>query len=127
MDISVSSTSPEPLREQIVRRVRELILSGALPEHAQLASIRRTASTHRVSVMTVQRAFEDLERDGLIYARQGKGYFVAPLEDSTREKEAARLAENLLRAPLRESLAMGLPTKQLLALVRRLLEEEAKS
>lgn len=127
MEIRLSNTSPEPLRDQLARRVRELILSGVLGEHEQLPSIRRMAREQRVSVMTVHRAFEDLERDGLIYARQGKGYFVAPLEDRARTREAERLAEELLRSPVAEAHAMGLEPNRILDLVRELLalpEEE---
>jgi DNA-binding transcriptional MocR family regulator len=56
MLIRLSNTSPQPLREQIVRRLRELILRGELPEHTQLPSIRVLAHQLRVGVVTVQRA-----------------------------------------------------------------------
>ena len=73
MQLNLSEMSPLPLREQIVRRIREMILSGDLPEHYQLPSIRGLAREQRVGVVTVQRAYEDLEREKMIFPRQGKG------------------------------------------------------
>ena len=88
MQLDLSDMSPLPLREQIVRRIRELILSGELPEHFQLQSIRGLAREQRVGVVTVQRAYEDLERERLIYPRQGNGFLVAPVDRNGRKKEA---------------------------------------
>jgi len=124
MNISLSDMSPLPLREQIVRQVRESILSGVLGDHAQLPSIRSLAKEQRVGVVTVQRAFEDLEREGMVYARQGKGYFVAPLADDARREQARELASRLLEAPLREARAMGLETPEIRELVHELLEKK---
>lgn len=122
----LSDTSPLPLREQLVRQVRELILSGTLPEHHRLPSIRALAREQGVGVVTVQRAFEDLEREGMLYARQGKGYFVAPLAEKRRRSRARDRAEAGLAGPLREARAMGLADADILELVRGLLKDKRK-
>jgi GntR family transcriptional regulator len=118
--------SPQPLREQIVRQIRELILSGGLQEHAQLPSIRVLAREQRVGVVTVQRAFEDLERDGMIYARQGKGYFVAPMAADARKTQARDLTLRMLELPVREALAMGLQRSEVEDLVRAILKRKGR-
>jgi len=123
MLIQLSNTSPQPLREQIVRRVRELILRGELPEHTQLPSIRALARQLRVGVVTVQRAYEDLEREKTIYARQGKGYFVAETDDEARRKQARLRVEQALSAPLHEARRMGLSSRDIEGIVRTVLEE----
>jgi GntR family transcriptional regulator len=123
MLIRLSNTSPQPLREQIVRRLRELILRGELPEHTQLPSIRVLAHQLRVGVVTVQRAYEDLEREDSIYARQGKGYFVAPIDLDSRRDQARHRVEQALTAPLREALRMGLSEREIQGIVRNVLKE----
>jgi GntR family transcriptional regulator len=116
--------SPLPLREQIVRQIRQLVLSGRWAEHAQLPSIRGLAREQRVSVVTVQNAFEQLERERIVYARQGKGYFVAPITPETRKSQARDLAVRMLSGPVQEAMAMGLDTAEIEGLLRNLLEEE---
>ena len=123
MRIVLSEMSPLPLREQIVRRIREMVLSGELPEHQQIPSIRSLARSLRVGVVTVQRAYEDLEREKTIYARRGKGYFVAPLGDESRSHEAGRRARQSLRQPVVEAAKMGLPDAAIIEIVRSLLAE----
>jgi GntR family transcriptional regulator len=125
--ISLSDMSPQPLREQIVRQIRELVLRGDMKEHSQLPSIRALAKEQRVSVVTVQRAFEDLERDGMIYARQGKGYFVSPMAADARKGQARDLASRMLEQPVREAMAMGLKRAEIEELVRRLLGSRGRS
>ncbi len=123
MVIRLSNTSPQPLREQIVRRLRELILSGELPEHLQLPSIREMAREQRVSVVTVQRAYEDLEREGTLYARQGKGYFVAPIDGDSRRSQAVQRVKQALAGPLDEARLMGLSDAKIEEIVRTILAE----
>ena len=127
MRLSLSDVSPLPLREQIVRRVRELILSGELGPHALLPSIRSLAKEQRVGIVTVQRAYEDLERDGMIYARQGKGYFVASITDESRQSQAMERAKKSLARPVGEALQMGLGAEDVLHIVRGLLEEQEET
>jgi GntR family transcriptional regulator len=124
--IQLSPMLPQPLRQQIVRQVREQILSGQLREHASLPSIRGLAREQRVGIVTVQRAFEDLEREGMIYARQGKGYFVAPIPEAARNAHARDLAASLLERPLHEAQAMGLDDAEIEDLVRKLLDRKGK-
>ncbi len=121
MLLHLSEMSPLPLREQIVRRIRELVLSGELPEHIQLPSIRGLAKDLRVGVVTVQRAYEDLERDQFIYARQGKGYFVAPIDQLARQQQAAERVAAALTEPLGEARQMGLSDRAILAVVRQIM------
>jgi len=86
MLLHISEQSAETLQEQIIGQIRARILSGELePDHG-LPSIRALAKELKVSVITVQRAYEQLLNEKIIYARRGKGFFVAPLEQ--RDKSA---------------------------------------
>ena len=122
MLIRLSDTSPQPLREQIVGRIRELVLRGELPEHTRLPSIRRLAGDLRVGIVTVQRAYEDLEKESVIYARQGRGYFVAPIDGDERRGQAEERVRATLEMPLREALRMGLSSSQIETIVRSIIE-----
>jgi GntR family transcriptional regulator len=124
MRLDLNDMSPLPLREQIVCGIREMILSGDLPEHFQLPSIRGFAQDQRVGAVTVQRAYEDLQRERMIYARQGKGFFVAPLDREDRKDLAATRAAEKLQGPVSEALAMGLTAPEILDLVRRALASD---
>jgi GntR family transcriptional regulator len=73
----ISQADPRPMYVQIVEQIRRRIAVGDWPPGHELPSIRALAATARVSVITVKRAYEDLERDGVIVTRHGKGSFVA--------------------------------------------------
>ena len=111
--LHVSDTSDEPLHLQLNRQIRARILSGALMDGEPLPSIRGLARSERVSVITVQRAYDDLERDGLIRARRGKGFFVSKLSSQRKEKLATSRLEEALSPISRQAAADGLTRAQI--------------
>lgn len=76
MNILISNFSQLPIYEQIREQIKEEILKGNLSSGTMLPSIRMLASELKVGVITVKRAYEELEKEGLIFNRQGKGCFV---------------------------------------------------
>ena len=102
MLLSLSDVSDEPLQSQVSRQIRALILTGGLPAGHILPSIRSLARQQHVSVITVQRGYESLEREGLIHSRRGKGFFVSKIRDKDKKAMAKRrLTEDL--GPLLEA------------------------
>ena len=89
MLLHLTDLSPEPLHEQISRQIRAQILAGTLEPGTALASIRALAREQKVSVITVQRSYDDLLRAGLLLSRRGKGFFVERPEDIRPAIEAA--------------------------------------
>jgi GntR family transcriptional regulator len=75
--IALSNNDPTPLYEQIKKQIIEQIMSGELPPGYMLPSIRALAKELEISVITVKKAYEDLEANGYIVTNQGKGSFVA--------------------------------------------------
>jgi GntR family transcriptional regulator len=75
--IALSNSDPAPLYEQIEKQVIEQIMNGKLPPGHVLPSIRALAKELEISVITVKKAYEDLEAGGYIVTNQGKGSFVA--------------------------------------------------
>ena len=88
MLLNISQRSELTLQEQIISQIRARILAGELEADAPLTSIRALAQTLKVGINTVQRAYDHLLGEELIYARQGKGFFVAPLETQDKIERA---------------------------------------
>lgn len=124
MKIILSNASPAPIYEQILRQVRAQILSGELKEGEALPSIRKLALSLQISVITTKRAYDELEREGLIDTVGGKGTFVAsPNLDFLREKRIAAV-ESKLREAMKEAEAAGIPPGDLKQMLDLLLEPD---
>src|SRR4051795_6395636 len=94
----ISAAAPGTLYQQIVDGLKREVSEGRLQPGAALPSFRQLAEDLLVSVITVKRAYEELEREGIIYRRQGLGTFVSE-KGADRSREAKLLAaEKLLRA-----------------------------
>ena len=99
MDIIISNAGGVPIYDQITRQVKGLILRGELKEGEALPSMRLLARELRISVITTNRAYEELEREGFITTVPGKGCFVAPQDpELAREETLRRVEEHLTRA-----------------------------
>lgn len=96
---AVTPAAGGPLYDQIIQHLRREIAEGRLPAHTPLPSFRQLARDLMVSLITVKRAYEELERQGLIYRRQGLGTFVADEGvDRVRQAKRARVEELLSEA-----------------------------
>jgi GntR family transcriptional regulator len=99
--IHISMDDPEPIYAQIESQLRDFILSGALPPGTGLPSVRALAADATCSVLTARRAYDDLEREGLIRTRHGVGSVVADISEEDirahrREPAAAAFREGVL-------------------------------
>jgi GntR family transcriptional regulator len=86
---------PEPMYRQIESQLRDFILSGELRAGTKLPTIRALASDLSCSVITTRRAYQDLEVEGLILTRQGRGTVVATIPEENmqaRRREAVEAA-----------------------------------
>ena len=112
----ISKAAPGALYQQIVDGVKREISGGRLEPGAALPSFRALAEDLLVSVITVKRAYEELERAGIVFRKQGLGTYVAENGvDRSRMAKVAR-AEALLREAAREGKEAGLSEAELLAL-----------
>ena len=93
MNIILSNTDSAPIYEQITRQLRAKIVSGELAAGQALPSMRLLARELRISVITTKRAYEELEREGLIVTQTGRGSFVAQVSGARlREEHVISLA-----------------------------------
>lgn len=97
--IIIDYTDRRPIYEQIVERFQSLVLCGVLEKDAPLPSVRNLAMELSINPNTIQRAYTELERRGVIYAVKGKGNFVADMQSARllREKEVKEEAGHLVR------------------------------
>ncbi|MBV8201167.1 MAG: GntR family transcriptional regulator [Acidobacteria bacterium] len=124
--LNLSELSPEPLHAQISRQIRARVLARALADDDALPSIRVLAREQRVSVITVQRAYEDLEREGLIRSRPGKGFFVAAIPRERKQDMAERRFEAALSRLVAETAAEGLDEAQIREIFERVVRDERR-
>jgi GntR family transcriptional regulator len=124
-DLSISHADPRPMYLQIMEQIRHRIAVGDWPPGRELPSIRALAVATRVSVITVKRAYLELELEGVIVTRQGKGSFVADNVDLGASLRQQELQDHLSAAA---SIArqIGMSNKDLEARLREAIKKESE-
>ena len=97
MDMVISNNTGKPIYEQITTQVKAMIISGELKAGDAIPSMRALAKSIHVSVITVQRAYEELQRDGFIETTVGRGSFVSAQNKEFYQEEQQRIAEEHLQ------------------------------
>jgi len=124
-DIVISQSDGRPMYLQIMEQIRQRIAVGDWAPGKEIPSIRELAVTLRVSVITVKRAYLELERDGIIVTQQGKGSVVAPDPGLGTKLYDQELAKHIDRvAQLGELL--GLTPRELASRVREAADRMTK-
>ncbi len=124
MDILISNASPKPIYEQITDQIKSLIVGGVLSPGDALPSIRFLAKELRISVITTQRAYADLEREGFIVTVTGKGTFVADKNLAFFREEKLRRIEQHLLGAVDEARQAGVSLKELTSVLTTLYQGE---
>jgi len=114
---------PEPMYRQIESQLRDLILSGALQPGTRLPTIRALANELSCSVITTRRAYEDLEREGFIRTRVGRGTDVAEISEEKMSAFRRGALEDALREAVRAGRRAGLGEEELRSTFEGILEE----
>ena len=96
MRIIISNSTSTPIYEQIKNAIINQIMDGELKEDEALPSIRVLAQDIKISVMTIKKAYDELESEGYIVSRQGKGTFVAPKNSELVKEQAQKDIEKYL-------------------------------
>ena len=97
MDIIISNNANKPIYEQITSQIKAMIMSGELQAGDAIPSMRALAKSIHVSVITVQKAYEELQRDGFIEATVGRGSFVSAQNKAFYQEAQQRIAEEHLK------------------------------
>ena len=123
MKIVISTTVSMPIYEQIINQIRDAVVSGELKAGDGMPSIRVLAKELAVSVITTKRAYEELEKEGVIESVPGRGCYVcAQKNDLLREKQMMNL-ENRMSELLADCENAGMTLKDIIDMVRVLGEK----
>jgi GntR family transcriptional regulator len=119
----VSPAGEGPLYQQIIAAVRREIADGRLAPGSAMPSFRVLAREMSVSLITVKRAYEDLERDGILYLRQGLGTFVS--EGAYELSRGAKIDDAVfgMRKAVREAREAGLDEGRIRELFDQVIHE----
>ena len=105
--ITVDLRSRKQLSEQLIDNVKELILRGELVPDDKLPSVRSLAKELGINPNTIQKAYSELERSGVIVTLQGRGSIVAADEKSLRGEKSEQLKKKLA-ALVKEAACIGM-------------------
>jgi len=123
MKIVILPQGTMAIYEQIVNQLKNAIVTGELKAGEALPSIRALAAELGVSVITTKRAYEELEKEGLIRSVAGKGFYVCEYNmDYLREKQLMML-EKRLGEVISEAKRGGLGCDELLEMIEALYRE----
>lgn len=120
MDIIILTKSDKPIYEQIYGQIAAQIIGGILPAEFCLPSIRSIARETGVSIITVKKAYEMLESNGLIYTRAGIGCFVSPHKEKGLEDKKYTLAKAQLKKDILFYQELGFTAEELNELIREI-------
>lgn len=123
MKIIISNSSDLPIYEQIYRQIKASIIKGVVKDGEALPSIRGLAKDLQISVITTKRAYEELEKEGLIDTIPGKGSYVAPQDPELMRESKLRVIENKLSEVVRDSKVFGISYEEVVEILDILYEE----
>jgi GntR family transcriptional regulator len=112
-----------PIYDQIVQQIKEEILDNRLQTGEMLPSIRSLAADLKISVITTKRAYEELEKEGMIYSVAGKGFFVDNPDLQYLEEKRTLGIEDGLQTLLSQARQAGLTKEELKDMIDILWEE----
>lgn len=124
MEIIISSNTSKPIYEQITSQIKAKIMSGELQTGDLIPSMRSLAKSLHVSVITVQKAYEDLQRDGFIETTVGRGSFVSAQNRDFIQEEQQRRAEEHLREAAEIGRSSDISVEKLVELLKLFYQEE---
>lgn len=118
--IKINYRDARPIYEQVKEGFRRLILSGVLQEDEKLPSVRELAAQMAINPNTIQRAYRELEMEGVIYTVSGKGSFAAPLALAQSGRRSELLTQ--LDSVVEELEMMEYPLEKLTARIQKVYE-----
>lgn len=122
MHIVISNSSDLPIYAQIKEQVKEQILTGELAENEMLPSLRQLARDLKISVLTTTRAYNELEQEGFITSRQGKGFFVMSSGSNLIREQLIKEVEKNLNNAILAAGRIPMSDDEIVSLLKLLLE-----
>ena len=114
--------SRKPIYEQLKEQILKLSMLGILPANEKLPSVRSLAREVGINPNTVQKAYQELERDGIIYTVGGKGSFISANPQSQLEQRLKALED--VASSVRKALGINCSAEEILEKVNSVIKEE---
>lgn len=120
MNITIINSSDKPIYQQLFDQISSQIIKGELKGGFCLPPIRRAATELRVSIITVKKAWEELERNGFIYTMVGRGCFVGDLSISELAEKRNDIISKKMLQDLEYYKELGLSLSDILKIIKSL-------
>lgn len=121
--ILIDYKSRKPIYEQIIDNIKQLVVSGVLQRDDQLPSVRQLAQELAINPNTIQKAYAELERQGVIYSLKGRGSFVGSSLQELRTVQQKELLEQLV-ALSTDLYRLQVPQDEVCAVVQQVYEQQ---
>lgn len=122
LKLFLSQTDSRPMYLQIMAQIKQKVMVGDWQAGFHLPSIRELASVTGVSVITVKRAYLELEREGVIYTQQGRGSFIADTDALSNDLKLQELDQSL-KDIIEDGRQLGLSDQQILDRVQQICQQ----
>lgn len=126
IDFVLSQADQRPMYQQVMGHIKDRIAVGDWPEGAKVPSIRELAVALQVSVITIKRAYQELEYEGILLIQHGKGAFVAPTTSSQLDIQEQELSAHLTQA-VKIAKRLELSQEELESRLRQAQEKEMET
>jgi len=120
-------TSPKSIYEQVIDNMKELIVTGVMPEGSRLPSVRELSKDLTVNPNTIQKAYRELEREGFIYTASGRGTFVADVSIIKPDDAKIQNVEKEILGGFRSLIYLGLSFDEAKKIVETIIDTEERS
>lgn len=124
MNLIISNNRDKPIYEQIVSQIKNMIMSEELLAGDSLPSMRSLAKSIHVSVITVQRAYEELQRDGFIETEIGRGTYVLARNKEFYKEQQQKRIEEYMQLAIEAAKENAMPLEKLIDILKILYLEE---
>lgn len=126
MLVNLDANDGRPLYLQIMDEVRRAVVVGTLRAEDPLPSVRELAGELVVNPRTVLQAYNELERQGVVYTKRGQGTFVSPAVTQRDSEERRNLVRSVAKRALLEARRNGLGAEELVMMIQQLAAEEER-
>ncbi len=119
--ISVDTRDRKPIYEQLCDNIKEMVLKGFLKPNEQLPGVRTLAMQLAINPNTIQKAYTELEHQGIIYSIQGRGSFICDnISTLVSEQKSEILAE--IEQNLKKAFELGIDKSEILKITETIWE-----
>lgn len=109
-----------PIYEQLVEKIKELIIKEVLKENEQLPSVRALSNDLTINPNTIQKAYRELENQGYIYSIPGKGNFVSNVKNKNLNREKIEKISQEIKKLVLEGVYLGMTKQEVLDILEEI-------